>query len=92
VLLLSPNEIYLLGKSVGSTNVVLVDRSGGCTALDVTVAMDVDVGTERARGTAADEMGIKVTSAYDSLVLTGTVSDATIGRARDRIRVGVRAR
>ena len=41
VLLLSPNEIYLLGKTVGSTNIVLVDRTGGCTALDVTVAMDV---------------------------------------------------
>ncbi|MCK0510442.1 type II and III secretion system protein family protein [Aromatoleum buckelii] len=77
VLLLSPNEIYLLGKSVGSTNVVLVDRSGGCTALDVTVAMDVTSVQGALTALLPDETGIKVSSAYDSLVLTGTVSDAT---------------
>ncbi|WP_332671068.1 type II and III secretion system protein family protein [Aromatoleum sp.] len=77
VLLLSPNEIYLLGKSVGSTNVVLVDRSGGCIALDVTVAMDVTSVQSALTALLPDEKGIKVTSAYDSLVLTGTVSDAT---------------
>lgn len=77
VLLLSPNEIYLLGKSVGSTNVVLVDRNGGCTALDVTVAMDVTSVQGAITMLLPDEAGIRVSSAYDSLVLTGTVSDAT---------------
>lgn len=77
VLLLSPNEIYLLGKTVGSTNVVLVDRSGGCTALDVTVSMDVTAVQGAITALLPDERGIKVSSAYDSLVLTGTVSDAT---------------
>lgn len=77
VLLLSPNEIYLLGKSVGSTNVVLVDRSGGCTALDVTVAMDVTSVQGALATLLPGETGIKVASAYDSLVLSGTVSDAT---------------
>lgn len=77
VLLLSPNEIYLLGKSVGSTNVVLVDRSGGCTALDVTVAMDVTSVQGVLATLLPDEKDIKVSSAYDSLVLTGMVSDAT---------------
>ncbi|MCK0506462.1 type II and III secretion system protein family protein [Aromatoleum anaerobium] len=77
VLLLSPNEIYLLGKTVGSTNVVLVDRSGGCTALDVVVAMDVTSVQGALATLLPNETGIKVSSAYDSLVLTGTVSDAT---------------
>lgn len=77
VLLLSPSEIYLLGKTVGSTNVVLVDRAGGCTALDVTVAMDVTSVQGALATLLPDESGIKVSSAYDSLVLTGTVSDAT---------------
>jgi pilus assembly protein CpaC len=77
VLLLSPNEIYLLGKSVGSTNVVLVDRAGGCTALDVTVGMDVTSVQGVFATLLPEETGIKVSSAYDSLVLTGTVSDAT---------------
>jgi len=78
VLLLSPNEIYLLGKSVGSTNVVLVDRLGGCTALDVTVAMDVTSVQGVLTKLLPDEKDIRVSSAYDSLVLTGMVSDATI--------------
>ncbi|SIP86338.1 pilus assembly protein CpaC [Aromatoleum tolulyticum] len=77
VLLLSPNEIYLLGKTVGSTNVVLVDRAGGCTALDVTVAMDVTSVQGALATLLPDEAGIKVSSAYDSLVLSGTVTDAT---------------
>ncbi|NMF89431.1 type II and III secretion system protein family protein [Aromatoleum petrolei] len=77
VLLLSPNEIYLLGKTVGATNVVLVDRAGGCTALDVTVAMDITSVQGAIAALMPGETGIKVTSAYDSLVLTGTVSDAT---------------
>lgn len=77
VLLLSPNEIYLLGKTVGSTNVVLVDRAGGCTALDVTVAMDVTSVQSAFTTLLPDEKGIKVSSAYDSIVLMGTVSDAT---------------
>ncbi|HEU0204605.1 MAG TPA: pilus assembly protein N-terminal domain-containing protein, partial [Burkholderiaceae bacterium] len=28
VLLLSPREIYMLGKTIGATNIVLVDRAG----------------------------------------------------------------
>lgn len=77
VLLLSPNEIYLLGKTVGSTNVVLVDRAGGCTALDVTVAMDVTSVQSALTTLLPHETGIKVSSAYDSIVLMGTVTDAT---------------
>ena len=41
VLLLSPTEVYLLGKSIGSTNVVLLDQAGRCTAFDVVVTMDI---------------------------------------------------
>ncbi|APR04579.1 type II and III secretion system protein family protein [Thauera chlorobenzoica] len=76
VLLLSPNEIYLLGKTVGSTNIVLVDRAGGCTALDITVGMDVTSVQGMLGKLMPEETGIEVGSAYDSLVLSGTVSDA----------------
>ena len=40
IVLLSPSEVYVLGKSIGSTNVVLLDQSGRCTAFDVVVGMD----------------------------------------------------
>lgn len=76
VLLLSPNEIYLLGKTVGSTNIVLVDRAGGCTALDITVGMDVASVQGVLGKLMPEESDIQVSAAYDSLVLSGTVSDA----------------
>ena len=76
VLLLSPTEVYLLGKSIGTTNVVLLDRNGQCTTFDVVVGMDtaalqVVIGQLR-----PDEKGIRVVSAFDSVVLMGSVSDA----------------
>jgi len=76
VVLLSPQEIYLLGKTVGSTNFVLVDRTGQCTVMDVIVGMD----TAPLRASLAQllpgERNVVVSSAADSLVLTGSVADA----------------
>jgi pilus assembly protein CpaC len=76
VVLLSPQEIYVLGKTIGSTNFVLVDRSGQCTVLDVIVGMD----TAPLRASLAQllpgERNVVVSSAADSLVLTGSVADA----------------
>lgn len=76
VLLLSPREIYMLGKTIGATNVVLVDRSGLCSVLDVTVSMDTATVAETLKELLPSEVGIKVSAAADSLVLSGTVSDA----------------
>lgn len=76
VLLLAPTEVVLLGKTIGSTNLVMLDNSGSCTAYDVVVGMDT-------RGLEAvlarllpGEKEIKVTPAFDSLVLSGAVSDS----------------
>ena len=76
VLLLSPREIYMLGKTIGATNVVLVDRAGLCSVLDVTVSMDTATVAETLKELLPSEVGIKVSAAADSLVLSGTVSDA----------------
>ncbi|MGB0129794.1 MAG: type II and III secretion system protein family protein [Rhodocyclaceae bacterium] len=77
VLLLSPSEIYLLGKTVGSTNIVLLDRTGQCTVVDVAVGMDTAALTASLRELLPRESGIKVSSAADSLILSGMVSDAS---------------
>ena len=77
VLLLSPREIYLLGKTVGTTNVVMLDRSGQCTMIDIAVGMDTAALLATFKELLPSENGIKVTSAADSLVLSGTVSDAS---------------
>lgn len=75
-LLLSSREIYLLGKTVGSTNIAMLDRSGRCTVVDVTVGMDTAGLAASLKELMPSEEMIKVSSAADSLVLSGTVSDA----------------
>ena len=76
VLLLSPTEVYLLGKSIGTTNVVLLDRSGQCTAFDVVVGMDTAALQAVIGQLLPDEKGVRVVPAFDSVVLMGSVSDA----------------
>ena len=76
VLLLSPTEVYLLGKSIGSTNVVLLDKAGRCTAYDVVVNMDTNALQTVLGQLLPEEKNVRVTSAFDSVVLTGSVTDA----------------
>ncbi|HKX41600.1 MAG TPA: type II and III secretion system protein family protein [Burkholderiaceae bacterium] len=91
VLLLAPTEVYLLGKSVGSTNVVMLDRSGTCTAFDVVVGMDTTALQSVIGQLLPGEKGIKVSSAFDSIVLSGTVSDTeALTRATDLANAYVR--
>ena len=76
VLLLSPTEVYLLGKSIGSTNVVLLDQAGKCTAFDVVVGMDTGALQTVIGQLLPEETGIRVSAAFDSVMLTGTMTDA----------------
>lgn len=83
VRLLGPSDLYFTGRSIGSTNVVLVHGSGRCTMLSLLVAMD-PVALQAAIDTLLPEEKllvpvadrVKVTAAFDSLVLRGTVSDS----------------
>lgn len=76
VILLNPTEIYLLGKAVGSTNVILWSKSGHSTVVDVIVGMDTTALQGKLQQLLPGEKNIKVSVAADSLVLTGTVTDA----------------
>ncbi|HJV62339.1 MAG TPA: type II and III secretion system protein family protein [Albitalea sp.] len=92
VLLLGPTEVFLLGKSVGSTNVVMLDRSGACTAFDVVVGMDTAALQAAYAQLMPQETGIKVRSAFDSVVLSGVVSDnEAVVRATDIANAYVRS-
>ncbi|GAB2880785.1 hypothetical protein GCM10027046_06160 [Uliginosibacterium flavum] len=82
VLLLSPTEIYVLGKSIGTTNIVLVDRAGLCSMVDVVVGMDTAGLNASFKELMPGEAGLKIASASDSVVLSGTVSDSA---AADRV-------
>jgi len=76
VLLLSPSEVYLLGKTIGSTNVVMLDRDKRCTAFDVVVGMDTAGLQAVLTQLLPNEKDVKVAAAFDSVVLSGSVSDA----------------
>lgn len=76
VVVISPREIYLLGKKVGSTNVILWNRNGQSTVVDVSVGLDVSTLQGKLRQLLPAENRIQVATAGDSLVLTGSLSDA----------------
>ncbi len=77
----SPREIVLHAKTVGNTSLMIWDKSGRVTVMDVAV-----LGAASGMGAAAlqgklnqllpTEKGITVTTAGTSLVLSGAVADA----------------
>ncbi|HWU68626.1 MAG TPA: type II and III secretion system protein family protein, partial [Stenotrophobium sp.] len=76
-LMVAPDTLYIAGVDVGTTNMIIQGRSGLCSVLDITVAMDPSAVQATLAAALPDEHDIKVMAAADTLVLTGTVSDAT---------------
>ncbi|GAB3461418.1 hypothetical protein GCM10027321_22040 [Massilia terrae] len=75
-LLVAPDTLYLAGVDVGTTNMIVQGRSGACSVVDIVVAMDPAALQATLAAVMPDERNIKVLAAADSLVLTGSVSDA----------------
>ena len=76
VTVISPNELYLLGKTYGSTNLIIWRKGGGPMAIDLNVSIDAERMEKKLRELLPYELGIKVRPAADSVILTGTVSSA----------------
>lgn len=76
VMLLSPTELYIIGRRAGSMNVVLQGSDDGCLVKDVIVTMDSSTLQRKLAELLPSENGIRVTSAETSLVLEGTVTDS----------------
>ncbi|QYF95032.1 type II and III secretion system protein family protein [Massilia sp. PAMC28688] len=75
-MLVAPDTLYLLGVDVGTTNMIIQGKSGSCSIVEIQVMMD-PAAIQAAMATALpDEKDIKVTSANETIVLTGTVADA----------------
>ncbi|MGE8159346.1 type II and III secretion system protein family protein [Paraburkholderia sp. NPDC080076] len=75
-MLVSPQTLYLLGSDVGTTNMIVQGRSGSCTIIDVSVGADPGGLQQTLAALMPEETGIQVKAAADTLVLTGTVTDA----------------
>lgn len=76
VTLLSPTELFFLGRRPGSMNVVLQGNDGRCIVKDLVVAIDAGTLQAQLGELMPEESGVRVRGASDSIVLTGSVSDA----------------
>jgi pilus assembly protein CpaC len=76
VTLISPQELYLLGKTFGSTNLIVWRKGGPTTIIDLSVSLDTAALRDRLRLLLPGESAIAVYSAADSVVLSGVVSSA----------------
>jgi pilus assembly protein CpaC len=75
-ILVAPDTLYIAGVDVGTTNMIVQGKSGVCSMLDITVAMDPSAVQTTLAAALPQERDIKVLAAGDTLVLSGTVSDA----------------
>ncbi|WP_020653822.1 type II and III secretion system protein family protein [Massilia niastensis] len=75
-MLVAPDTLYIAAVDVGGTNMIVQGRSGLCTVLDIVVAMDPTGLQATLAAVMPEEKDIRVLAAADSLVLSGTVSDA----------------
>ena len=76
VVLLSPTDLFVRGDRAGTTNIILQDASGVCYLRDIVVSIDATALQAKLAELLPDERGIAVGSAENSLILSGTVSDA----------------
>ncbi|GLZ89052.1 pilus assembly protein CpaC [Metapseudomonas resinovorans] len=78
ILMTTPNQLYLLGRSLGSTNVLLWDNNNRLIdSLDLDVVHDLGGLKEKLHQLMPNER-IEVFSAQGSLVLRGQVSNASV--------------
>jgi pilus assembly protein CpaC len=75
-MLVSPQTLYLLGSDIGTTNMIVQGKSGSCSVIDVVVGADPAGLQQTLASLMPEETGVQVKTAGDSIVLTGTVTDA----------------
>src|SRR5512139_4323197 len=75
--LINPSELYLLGKEIGSTNLIVWYKGGGTSVTDINVNIDTASLESQLHQLLPGEQEIRVSTAADSIVLQGTVSDVT---------------
>ncbi|NML32524.1 type II and III secretion system protein family protein [Paraburkholderia antibiotica] len=74
--LVSQRTLYVVGMTVGTTNMIVQGRSGACQIIDVNVTVDADGLQRTLAQLLPNERGIRVSSAAGNLVLAGRVSSA----------------
>ncbi len=94
VMIINPQEVYVLGKIVGMTNITLWTKDGKSTVIDVAVLMDVTSLRQQVQAIMPDEKDVQITAAGDSLIVSGMISntlkaDRVIALAEAFVRTSV---
>ena len=75
VTLISERELYLLGKDLGTTNLIIWAKNGQATVIDISVSADPVLLERELRTLLPGETDVRVIMTADSIVLQGTVAD-----------------
>lgn len=76
VILLNKSELYMVGKSVGSTNLILWNKQNDATIIDIAVTMDTALLQARLATLLPQEKDLHISTASDTVIVSGTVADA----------------
>jgi pilus assembly protein CpaC len=76
ITLISPTELYFLGRRPGSMNVVVQSTDGRCLVKDIVVTIDPESVQAKILEVLPEETGLRVRAADHAIILTGTVSDS----------------
>ena len=79
--IISPLELLILGKSAGSTNIILWHKNGKSTIIDTSVSMDLSSLKKVLEAEFPKETDIHLNSTPGSIVLSGSVSDVSVANA-----------
>jgi len=74
--MVSSQTLYILGLSVGTTNMIVQGKSGACRVIDVAVGADAGGLQASLQQLMPSERDIRVTTAAGTIVLSGTVSSS----------------
>ena len=84
-ILISPQELYVLGKTPGVTNLVMWDMNGKTRHLRAQVTMNLGPLRQLIAKVLPNEKDIQLLSSGDSVILTGTVTDVMAAETVQRL-------
>ncbi|MGC8775177.1 MAG: type II and III secretion system protein family protein [Chlorobaculum sp.] len=84
-IMISPSELYLSGKKMGATNLIVWGTNGNFTATPLLVSRNVKPIQDLLRAVLPKEHDIQLYSSGDALVLAGSVSNAMAAETAIRL-------
>lgn len=78
VTVINSKEIYILGKTIGTTNLILWNKSGKSSIKEVQVNVDIEPLQKSIKEVMPDEVDIHISTASGSIVLTGSVANIIV--------------